>query len=94
MSHVDAFFLQCHLHLGGQSEQTQMVGNSSTALAYTFRDFILCHAFCVEQVLVCQRYLDGVQVFTLYVLNQCQLHHCLVRDSANVCGDSLHTDEL
>ena len=45
-------------------------------------------------MLVSQRYLDGVQVFALYVFHECHFHDILVLDGADVSRHSLQTSQL
>ena len=94
MTHVDLAVLQGHLDLGGQLQQTHIVGHRRTALAHALRDFLLRHATGLCQVLVGQCYFDGVQVLTLDILHQCQLHHALIVGRANIGRDSRETGNL
>ena len=94
MSHVDFLFLQSHLYLCRELQQTQVIGNGGTALAHTFGHTLLRHAALLQQMFVGKGYLDGVQVFALDVLHQCQFHHALVLDGADVGRNGRQAGQL
>ena len=58
------------LALGGEAQQAQEVGYGGAFLAHALAQALLCHRAVLEQFLVCQGYLDGVEVLALYVLYQ------------------------
>ena len=85
MPHVDFFFLQCHLYLCRQFQQSQVVGYCRATLPHSLRHFLLSHPVAFEQMLVGKGYLNRVEVFALYILHERHLHHVLVVDGADIC---------
>ena len=94
MSHIYLFLLQCYLHLSRQTQQSQIVGYGSAALSDAFGHLLLCHSIGVEQVFVRQRNLNGVEIFALYILDECHFHDVFVVDSAYVCRNGSKSGHL
>ena len=84
MALVHFALLEGHLHLRGQFEQSQVVGNGRPLLAHLLRERVLRQVVLLDQVLVGQCYLDGIEVFALNVLHQRHLHHVLVVSRAHI----------
>ena len=69
---------QGDLNLGGEFQQTQEVGYGGAALAYAFAELFLGEAALVDEALVGDGHLNGVEVLTVDILNQGQLKHLFV----------------
>ena len=78
VSHGDVAVADGDLHLGGQLQQPQEVGHGTTAFAYLVAHFLLGHVALVDEALVGDGHLDGVQVFAVDVLDEGQFQHLLV----------------
>ena len=66
------------LHLGTQPQQPQSVRHSGAGLPYPAGGFLLGQAVFVHQRLIPQRFFQGIQILTLQILDQRQLHGLLV----------------
>ena len=84
MSHIDFFLLECHLHLCRQLQESEIVGNGSTAFAHTLGNFFLGHSLVFQKMFVCKCNLYGVEVLALDILHERHLHHVFIADGADV----------
>ena len=73
VSHIDESLRQPQLYLSGELEQANVVSDGDALLADTLCDFALREAVLLGELLVSQCYLDGVEVFALDILYECQL---------------------
>ena len=94
VSHVDFFLLECHLYLCRQLEQSEIVGDGCSAFSYSFRNFFLGHAFILQEMLICQCNLYGVEVLALDVLYERHFHHVFIADGADVSRDGCKSCQL
>ena len=74
------------LHLGTQPQQPQSICHGGTGLPYPTGGFLLRQAVLVHQCLIPQRFFQRVQILTLQVLNQRQLHGLFVVGFDDDCG--------
>ena len=65
-------------HSGGEGGEPQGVCHSGTGFAHPVGDLLLGHAIVGEQHEIALRLLHGIEVFTLEVFNQPQLHDLFV----------------
>ena len=86
MSLVDLAVLEGHLHLCGELEQPEVVGDGGAVLADLLRESVLRQVVLLDEVLVGQGYFDGVEVLALNVLDEGHLHHVFVVGRAHVGG--------
>ena len=94
MALVHFALLERHLHLRGQFEQTQIVGNGRPLLAHLLRERILRQVVVLDQVLVGQCDFDGIEVFALNVFHQRHLHHVLIVGRAHISRYGVQTGHL
>ena len=84
MAHVQRVVMQSQLHLGGQFEQTQEVGDGGAFLADALAQPFLGEVVLVDKFPEGQRDFDGVQVLTLDVLDERHLGHLAVVGRSDV----------
>ena len=88
MSHVYLLVLQAHLDGSRQFQQTQVIGDGGAFLSYAFAEAFLGEAVFFQQVLIGERYFYGVQVFALYVFDECHFHDILIVGRTDVGRDA------
>ena len=69
MSHVNSMVMQAQLHLGGQLEQAQEIGDSGALLADALAQAFLRQVILVDKFPESERDLDGIEVLALDVLD-------------------------
>ncbi len=70
MTHADLVFPHCLLDYVGQIQQSQGIGDGSSAFAYPFRNFFMGEAKLDREALVGGCSFQRVEVSPLYVFNQ------------------------
>ena len=91
MALVDGFVAQSQLHRGGKFEETQGVGHRGPPLPHFLAQFLLREVVLLDELLVSQRHLNGVEVFALDILHQRHLHHIFIVGGADVGGNCCET---
>ena len=76
-------------HLVRQCKQTQGIGHRRTGFDHAPRDLLLRQAETLHQQLIAFRLFDRVQVLTLQVLDQRQLHDLALVRFQHHCRDFL-----
>src|SRR5262245_7740150 len=82
------------LELLRKIEQSHEVGDRGTIQTDSLGDFLLCSAELDHEQLEAVRFLDGVQVLTLQVLNDAEDRRVLVRDLTYEDRDLAQAGEL
>src|SRR5690349_4327559 len=73
MTGCKLIFTQPLLYFYWQAQQSQHVGYGGTVLSNAARHFFLRHSKLCNEPFVGLRFLHGIQIFALKVLNKCQL---------------------
>ena len=83
VSHGDMSVADGDLHLGGQLQQSQEIGHGTAALANLVAHFLLGHVTFVDEALVGDGHLNGVQVLAMDVFDEGQFKHLLIVSHAD-----------
>ena len=94
MSHGDMSVADGDLHFGGQFEQAQEVGDGAAALADLVAKLFLGQVALVDETLVGDGHLYGIEVFAMDVFDERQFKHLLVVGDADKHRNGLHAGEL
>ena len=94
MSHVYFAVAQCYLYACWEFEQAEVVGYCGSVFAYSQAELVLCEVVLFDEVLVGECYFECGEVLSLYVFDECHLHHVFVVDGADVCGDGCESYSL
>ncbi len=86
VSHVKTFVAQTELYLGGKFEQTQKISHSGAFFSDTLTESFLCKIVLIDEFAECERDLDGIQVFSLNVLDKRHLCKLRIIGRAYICG--------
>jgi hypothetical protein len=78
MSHGKAVFRHKELDVSGESQQPDDVGDGSPVLAGPAGDLLVAEVELPGEAVECVRYLDGVEVLSLNVLNEGDLHQAVI----------------
>ena len=90
MPHGYQAHLQIVLHLGGQLQEAELVGNGSTFLAHPVGHLFLRKAAFLHEALITHGHLDGIQILPLDVLHYGHLQHTLLRCVPDIGRNHVH----
>ncbi len=94
MSHGNLLVPDSQLYLGWQFQQTQIIGNRRSLLSDPFAQGILRQIAFIQQPLITDGHLNGIQVFPLDVLDQGQLQQAFVLRLTDIGRYGLQSGEL
>ena len=86
VAHVHGVVTQTQLHLGGQFEQAQEVGDCGALLADALAQALLRQVILIDEFAQGERDFDGVQVLALDVLDERHLGDLAVIGGAHIGG--------
>ncbi len=87
MAHVYPLVAQAELHLRGEFQQPEEVGDGGTFLADALRQPLLGQFILVDELSECQGYFYCVEVFALDVLDEGHLGQLGLVGGADIGGD-------
>ena len=94
MSVGDEFLPDGDLHLGRELQKADVVGDGGPVLPDPFAQLLLGEVTLLQQPVVADGDLDGVEVLAVDVLDERQLQHLLVVGDPDVAGDLFKAGDL
>ena len=91
MPHINLLLCQAQLDLGREPEETKIITDRRARLTYSLGKIFLLHIGVLEQTMVGKGYLNGVEILTLDILDECHFHNLLIVCRLDVGGDSRQT---